>query len=151
MNNAIETDCMSLVSGMQCNDQFGIRLTTSVPWRTVIFGVGGNTTSDWTLNMTETAIGASPCLPYCSMYLGGGVVVPGGPEGCIAEVCWGFDCSYQPDRAEIYVDGVLVSETYNPVFDNCYRTEVPVGLTEIKVTAYGGKRETTSSVTIRCP
>jgi len=83
VNNAIETDCLSLVSGMDCNDQFGIRLTVSVPWQSVIFGVSGNTISNWTLNMTETVVGASPCLPYCSMSLGGGVL-SGGPEGCIA-------------------------------------------------------------------
>ena len=149
--NYDEVDCLDLLSGFMCGGQFGVELRVTVPWQTVIFGLEGSSTTNFVLEMSDMAMGTAPCEPYCSMAAGGGVVGHGGPGGCVVEISWGFKCSYEPDRCEIFVDGHLVEERFNPVYVNWYRTTVPVGRTTIRVDCYGGRRKCSDAVTVRCP
>ncbi len=51
------------LSGLQCNDQFGLKLRVAAPWRTVLFGLKGTTDREWVLRLYDTAVGAVPCTP----------------------------------------------------------------------------------------
>jgi hypothetical protein len=143
--------CAAMFSSLPCNQQFAIELEVSVPWQTVVFGLDGSTKTDAVLSITERATGSAPCVPYCGIRAGG-YTISGGEEGCIAEVCWGWEglCSYEPDRCEVYVGDNLVATAYNPRYDNCRRVEVPVGVTSVEVICYGGNRPASTSVSIAC-
>lgn len=143
--------CAGLLSALVCNDQFAVELEVSVPWQTVVFGLDRSATTTSVLRIAERATGSAPCVPYCSIEVGGRTI-SGGDEGCIAEVCWGWQnkCTYEPDRCQVYVDDELVATVYNPRYDNCRRVEVPVGGASVEVICLGGRREASDSVTISC-
>lgn len=98
--------CNELLENLLCNEQFAVRLTTSVPWRTVFFGLSSTTRRDFSLNMSDTAVGAGPCLPYCeirnaSLYRD---PVSEGPGGCDYSLQFELDCDFIPTGVEVWVD-----------------------------------------------
>ena len=152
-NNAFPVpDCASLVDSLLCNDQFGVTLRVRVPWRWVVFGVGESSATDLTLDLIETAVGTPPCQPYCEIELiGYEQDMEAGPNGCYAYVEWKLNCSYAPDHVQVFADNVLACDAWYPPEDEgaCY-TWVGVGVTKLRVVAWGGKRKTEQEVEIQC-
>jgi|YNPNPStandDraft_1061719.scaffolds.fasta_scaffold40515_3 hypothetical protein len=151
--NVVLLDALDPLAGLVCNDQFGLRLRVRVPWSTVILGLGGSSRSVSMLELEDTAVGGIPCFPYCEVKATARIL-SSGPGGCRIEVCWSFDCSYEPDRVEVWLDGVRVHQTNNPVGQPCVRLSesVPSGRTvQIRVDAYGGRRKSSATVAVGCP
>lgn len=100
--------CADFLAALECNQQFGIQLDVSVPWQTVIFGLSEVQSQQSTLRMSERAVGAGPCKPYCEITQATAQLVSGGsgPGGCEVDVCWELDCSFVPEYVQVVIDGV---------------------------------------------
>ena len=147
------TDCLELLSALGENDQFGVKLDLAVPWQTVVFGLKGSTFSDFVLEMSDRAVGSAPGLPYCEVRAAG-ATRSSGPGGCDVEIWWSFDCSYWPDKVEVFMNGDLACTVHNPVIrqeNSCLVRGVPLGANDYKIVAYGAGAPTDSSTTISCP
>ena len=143
--NLTPLDCWQLVNTLQCNEQFVVSLRIWVPWRKVLLNLGGASTTDMMLDLSDTAVGTAPCLPYLNVR-GEARLVSEGPGGCTAEVCWLFEGSFVPERIEIYRGG----EDYpahaadNPVSGGCATIPIPAGRqTTLTIKAIAGLREET--------
>ncbi len=147
--NAIETSCLELLLGYECNDVFGLSIEVAVPWQTVIFGLTSTSTTTEMLRFSDTATGVAPCLPYCDVRVSGNVR-SGGISGCRAETCWSLDSSYQPDSCEIFVNGALAHRQAAPLEYQCFEVLLPPGPSSIEVRCYGGQREATGATTLNC-
>jgi Flp pilus assembly pilin Flp len=159
--NVTEVNCGTLFNpldpnGLQCNDQFGIKLNVSVPWLSVVFGLTGSSAQRTSITFGDTAVGAAPCMPYgdVTSEVWGTSCGPGG--GRVA-IHWQVEASFQPDLIEIYRGS---PETTAPIYTltNPYGTEgtahdviVPTGTSTLTIIAYGGDREMRSSVVVTCP
>ena len=157
--NVGEMDCLTLFapgSGLQCNDQFGVKLNVSVPWLEVIFGLTGSSTNRTTISFSDTAVGAAPCMPYGDVRASGGTLSCG-PGGGQVEICWTFDASFVPDLIEVYRgnpdSSPPVYTQINPSpYGGCSPSIIiPVGASTLTVKAYGGDREMYDSVVLTCP
>lgn len=149
--NVIELDPGDPLAQVVCNDQFAIRLDVDVPWRTVLFGYKEVERSDYILHLSDTAVGASPCAPYCSVnaYIAS---FSSSVSGCRAELCWSFQCSYEPDRLEVMDGTTRIFQTFAPMSDQCTMVSVPpTTTTQLMIRAYGGRRTVEDYVTITCP
>lgn len=146
--NLVEMSCQELLSEFECNQQFALELEVSVPWQTVLFGLGRSVTTREVLRITDSVTGSAPCLPYFDLWVWGSVA----PDSCRARVCWGFDSSYAPNRCEIWVAGTLLETVYNPVDGQCHEpVYLPPGGGSVDVVCYGGRRETSNNVDLDCP
>jgi hypothetical protein len=143
-------DCYQLLSELFCNDQFGVELHVSVPWRTVLFGLGGSSSTDFVLEFSDITVGSAPCQPYCDV-TAYGHTLSSGSGGCVAQIGWRFECSYEPDLVEVWVKDEKKCQRSNPAYDSTCNITLPVGVSQVKVIAFGGQRESSSSVTITCP
>ena len=142
-------DCYHLLSELYCNEQFGVELHISVPWRTVLFGLGGTSSTDFLLEFSDTAVGSAPCQPYCDV-TATGRVLSSGPGGCTAQIGWHFRCSYEPDFVEVWVKDEKKCQRSNPAHDTTCNITLPVGVSQVTVRAFGGQRECAGWVTITC-
>jgi len=96
--NVQEVTCSELfnrASGLQANDQFGVKLNVSVPWLEVLFGLTTTSTNQRTVSFSDTAVGSTPGMPYGDVRASGRTLSCG-PSGGRVEVCWSFDASFVP-------------------------------------------------------
>lgn len=140
--------------GLQCNDQFGLKLRVAVPWRTVLFGLKGTTDREWVLRIHDTAVGAVPCTPEgCEFddFNPARDVDVGEPiDGqCQVRICWRFkwehSFTYLPQHVWIVDDhgelltlttGTWPQEAVNGVTPgNCVTVRIPEGRTDITIVA----------------
>lgn len=130
-------DCSAFLSGLKPNDpadegdgacdgrisyrQFGIRVQVEVPWVRVLFGLGGASSSRFTLALADTAVGAITCFPACCEEGLRARVLD--VYGCTEDTCtvvvqWDLgQCDFAP-RIEIGQGGASI------VIDN---PDIPVG------------------------
>lgn len=138
--NVSELDAFDPLATLLCKDQFGIRLHMRVPWTTVVFGFAGTPPSPANLEMTDTAVGALPCLPVCELHPWVNAFSQG-PGGCRVEVCWEFDCTFEPGRVEIWQGPNLLWFTDAPLDDTCAVVNLANGSGSVTVIAFGGQRQ----------
>ena len=158
--NVIEVeDGVAFVQGLECtnyvaNEQFGIELLVSVPWRTILFGLGRRSETDYVLNLREVAMGSVPCAPYCNLHAGiQGMSVE--EDECTVTIGWSFDCSYIPNEVQVWLggegSGVLVCRTFMPIAEPRCNVTVPRGSSTLQVIAFGGAHRMTANVPVVCP
>jgi len=158
--NVQEVTCSELFNragGLQANDQFGVKLNVSVPWLEVLFGLTTTSTNQRTVSFSDTAVGATPGMPYGDVRASGRTLSCG-PGGGRVEVCWSFDASFVPNLVEVYRgDPETTAPVYivnNPSqYGGCSAgtITIPVGASTMTVIAYGGDRELIDSVVLTCP
>lgn len=125
-NNAYYAASLSqspfFLQSLECNQQFAIRLVVEVPWRTILFGLPGKGTTDYTLVLQDVAIGAVPCLPECKIINAQAYATSSGPGGCEMRVEWDFpfddldnaEASYVPEHIWLANPGDMNIATYGP-------------------------------------
>jgi hypothetical protein len=119
--NSIPLGSADPLANLGPNDHFAMRVQVDVPWRTILFGVGGSTQSDYNLTLVDTTVGATPDQPFCEFDISADA---GGGSGgdCPLTICWDIDCSYQPRALAVYLngellDGGLISDPYSRCID----------------------------------
>jgi hypothetical protein len=126
--NAVPATPLDVVGNSHCADQFALQAKVVVPWRTVFFGFPQGKQSGFTMNMTETAVGALSCAPDCQVQVQQGV-------GC--SVCWNFtDCSFRIDAVEIWVGGTRICT--RPAGTTGCSCALPPGTTQVRVRFISG-------------
>ena len=168
--NAFETSCLGLLSHLRGTAEgseprdfyergfFGVRIDVTVPWHTVIFGLGGFSDSDFVLRISDTAVGSTTNIPYAQPSAEDISINcdPGGAEGCACEVRWRFDhFSYVPDRVEVFVGedsaGVftIAGERPEPV-GGWPSIDVPPEGENVEVVFYGDGRRSSAGEYATC-
>jgi Flp pilus assembly protein TadG len=131
--NAVPAIPLDVLSNSQCADQFALQVKVVVPWRTVFFGFPQGKQSGFTMNMTETSVGALACAPDCQVQLGNV------GTGCAANICWNFtDCSFMLDAVEVWVGGTRCNVRANPGKSGCIPCQLPPGTTQVRVRFVSG-------------
>ncbi|MFH1086131.1 MAG: TadE/TadG family type IV pilus assembly protein [Chloroflexota bacterium] len=136
--NATELDCLSLMTLLQCNDQFAVELNARVPWQKILFGLGGVSRESFALNLSDVAMGTAPCMPFMNVENVTATVLASGPGGCRANVTWSINSSFVPNRIEVYVGSSLACEIFNPETVTFCAVALPPNRTStVMVRAYG--------------
>jgi len=95
--------CEDFLAGLKCNQQFGVQVDVAVDWTVVFFGLKGSSSETRSFVMTERAVGAGPCAPYCKFKECRANKASEGPDGCEVDVEWVLDCSYLPSYLKVVV------------------------------------------------
>jgi hypothetical protein len=123
--NSILLDPVDPLAGLEANDQFAMRVQVDVPWRTVLFGLGRPTQSDYNLTLVDTTVGATPDQPFCEFEITV-AVDQGGSGDCAMHICWTIDCSYQPRTLVVWLNGERYRTIQDPVSD-CITVDIDRG------------------------
>ena len=154
-NVTLVEDGVAFVQGLECtddvaNEQFGLELLVTVPWRTILFGLGRRSQADYALSLREVAVGAVPCEPYCELHAGiQGVSVE--EDECVVTIGWDFDCSYIPNEVQVWLADELVCRTFSPVAEPRCVVAVPRGASTLDVIALAGRHRMEAHVPVDCP
>lgn len=141
--------CDRIPSTPDNNAQFAVQLSISVPWRTVLLGLGGTSTRDFTLNLRELAMGAVPCQPYLILTVTADPPEPG-PGGCDVVVHWKYEGSYTIESIEILGGGERLARIFNPLNPGQQSVFVPAGTDTLTIWAISGDHLIERQVSVNC-
>jgi Flp pilus assembly protein TadG len=132
------------------NAQFALQLRVSVPWRTVLLGLGQISTRDFALELRELAMGAVPCKPYLILTVTTDPPEPV-PGGCNVVVHWEFEASYAIERIEVWRGEERLARIMNPLNRGRCSVSVPTGTSTLMVQVMSGNHLVERELTIDCP